>query len=180
MVQDERHKIITDLFRSKELSECIAKMHPTHLQEELRSEVFLVLCELPEDRLNAMHSEGRLGYYALRTIMNMAHSSTSSFFKMFRADYTRQAKDYLRYLSTTKKSRYDHLLMNTQEMVIRDFVSKSEDLSDPDWYEAGIMKVYTVEGTMRAASHKLGIPVKTIHTAINNGKKKIKEKLCSK
>jgi hypothetical protein len=79
-----RDCIITEIFHSSELKQVINKMNPAHLRDELLSEVMLVICQLPEERLIQMYEDGYLKYYVVRTILNMMQSDKSSFFFKFR------------------------------------------------------------------------------------------------
>lgn len=79
-----RDSIISEIFHSSELKQVINKMNPAHLRDELLSEVMLVICQLPEERLIQMYEDGYLKYYVVRTILNMMQSDKSSFFFKFR------------------------------------------------------------------------------------------------
>lgn len=79
-----RDKILTDLFKSKEFNDCISKMKPEHLQDDLKGEVLLILCEMEEGKLMDLHYKGVLRFYTVRTILNLIQSTTSPFYKKFR------------------------------------------------------------------------------------------------
>lgn len=59
-------------------------MQPFELQDELRQELGVILCKIPEDKLIEMSQTQYLLAYALRSIVNMAKSGKSSFFYKFR------------------------------------------------------------------------------------------------
>ena len=79
-----RNSIIEKLWNSQELKEAIAKMQPEDLQDDLRSEIFKVLCEMDEDKLVDMYNRNVLRFYLVRTMLNMTQSSTSQFYKLYR------------------------------------------------------------------------------------------------
>ncbi|RYZ89382.1 MAG: hypothetical protein EOP04_06965 [Proteobacteria bacterium] len=79
-----RDKILSEFYRSKEIEDLIQKMHPEHLREELRQELFLTLCEMPEEKLSAMYLTKQLRFYITRIVLNMVQSSSSPFFKKYR------------------------------------------------------------------------------------------------
>ena len=59
-------------------------MQPEHLREEIRQELFLYLCEMPDDKIIALHLTKSLKFYVTRMVLNMVQSSSSPFFKKYR------------------------------------------------------------------------------------------------
>lgn len=59
-------------------------MQPFELQDELRQELGLILCKIPDEKLFEMSQTQYLLAYTLRSIVNMAKSGKSSFFYKFR------------------------------------------------------------------------------------------------
>lgn len=85
MIEFDRTAVIRDLYESKEVSRAIAKMEPAELRDDLRQEMFVVLCELPEEKLQDMHEKGYIRWYVIRTMLNMATSGRSTFARTFRS-----------------------------------------------------------------------------------------------
>ena len=79
-----RNSIIVQLWDSTELKDAISKMQPEELQDDLRSELFKVLCEMDEDKLIDMHKRNVLKFYLVRTMINMMQSNTSQFYRTYR------------------------------------------------------------------------------------------------
>ena len=79
-----KNSIILELWESRELKEAIDKMQPEDLREDLRSELFKVLCEMDEERLIDMRSRNVLKFYLVRTMVNMMQSNTSQFYRTYR------------------------------------------------------------------------------------------------
>ncbi len=69
-----KNSIILELWESRELKEAIDKMQPEDLREDLRSELFKVLCEMDEERLIDMRTRNVLKFYLVRTMINMMQS----------------------------------------------------------------------------------------------------------
>ena len=76
------------MYRNKDVADAIGKMEPENLRDDLRQEIFQVLCELPEERLLEMHREGWLKWFIVRTMLNMIKSDRSTFHKLFRANFS--------------------------------------------------------------------------------------------
>ena len=79
-----KNEIITEFYRRKEFNDCINKQEPEHLRDDLRAEVMLILLETSEEKIKALHEKDELKYYAVRIILNLIQSKTSSFFKKYR------------------------------------------------------------------------------------------------
>ena len=82
-----KNEIIAKLWDSKEVNEAFSKMHPVELQYDLKAEVFLVLCEMNEDKLIGLYERNELKFYIVRTMLNMIKSDRSNFYKSYR-NYT--------------------------------------------------------------------------------------------
>jgi hypothetical protein len=79
-----KNTILSDLYQSKELAELINKMHPEHLREDLKQELFLTLCETQDQKIIDLHNRKQLKFYVTRIVLNMIASNTSPFYKKYR------------------------------------------------------------------------------------------------
>lgn len=84
----DRREIIEQFYLSKNFNDCINKMDPPELRDDLREEVIMVICELPYEKLMQMHSRNELQFFAVRTILNMIKSDTSEFYRKYRRTFT--------------------------------------------------------------------------------------------
>lgn len=84
-----KNEIVGELFTSKEFNDCIAKMEPDHLRDDLKAEVALILLETPDDKIVAIYSSGpmALKYYTVRIILNLIQSKRSAFYKKYRQPF---------------------------------------------------------------------------------------------
>lgn len=145
----QRDKILTDLFNSKEFNNCIRKMEPASLQEELKAEVCLVMCEIDAAKLIGLHERGELKYYAARVVINMIKSGTSEFYKKFReaahrqrflfSNITNGSQDTIRgaenaYSVQTELASEDDYRYNKYIEEIKAVLSY-EDTDTPEWLE---------------------------------------------
>lgn len=117
MLPKTRHQIIGELFRSKEFNDCIGKMQPEHLREDLKAEVMVALCELDEARLIEIYKTGGLTYYTVRIILNMIQSNTSPFYKKYRQVFN-QFMD-----GTNAVEEIDHELEGERVVEIKNYIS---------------------------------------------------------
>jgi DNA-directed RNA polymerase specialized sigma24 family protein len=150
-----REEIITSLYQSKEVNEAIQKMEPAELRDDLKSEMFLALMELPEDRLLKMHEQGFLKFYLVRMMLNMIKSDRSSFFNKYR----RQIKH-----SPEPEEREPDYDLN----------DITEQVKDLHWYEQDLVFSYILNGcNATELSRKVGIPRRSIDYTLKLVRKKI-------
>ena len=151
------------MYNSPEINEAIGKMQPYELQEDLRQEVFLVLCEMNEEKLFEMYEQGYLKYFIVRTILNMAKSDRSNFYKKFRQLYQEIPLSY-----EVKKEEYDETLVEKLE----------EGMQVLHWYEAELLKLYAENGkNLLAISRDTKIPYRSLLKTIRKAKILLKYKI---
>jgi hypothetical protein len=83
----DKNKIIEQYWLNEEVNQAFAKMQPEELQYDLRVEVFMVLLEMPNEKLFGLHERGEIRFYIVRTMLNMIKSDRSQFWKKYR-NYT--------------------------------------------------------------------------------------------
>jgi len=155
-----KNEILAQYWTSKEVNDAFDKMHPEELQYDLKAEVFLVLCEMNEDKLVGMYERNELKFYIVRIMLNMIKSDRSTFYKNYR---------------------------NYTEFVDQDFVSDDYDRTNMfekleanmdglHWYNKEILKLYAIDFKKNAKelSRKTGIPYMSIIRTINKTKKQMK------
>lgn len=160
---NKRDFIIQEMYLSRDINDAIGKMNPNDLQDDLRQEVFLVLCEMDESKLFEMYDGGYLKYFIVRTILNMAKSDRSNFYKRFRQVYAEIPVTY-----EIKKEEYDETLMNKLE----------KGLEVLHWYEAELLKLYANNGkNLLAISRETKIPYRSLIKTIRKAKILMKYKI---
>lgn len=192
-----KDRILTDLFKSEEFNSCIGKMKPAHLQDDLRSEVILILCESDEEKILNLHESGGLRYYTVRIILNLIQSSSSPFYKKYRSMFdTRDPK-----ATQNDKSGIDNgdaylesLLQQEAEsdqeyagqvfsiLEKREVKENQEDaallaVDDLYWYDQQIVKLYMRLGNFRAIEKETGIPWESCYKTFKKACKQIKDKV---
>jgi hypothetical protein len=156
-----KNKILAEYWTLKEVNDAFAKMHPEELQYDLKAEVFLVLCEMNEDKLIGMYERNELKFYIVRIMLNMIKSDRSNFYKSYR-NYTEYVDN-----DTEVEVNFDK----------SDLVDKLEkNLEGLHWYNKEILKLYAIDFKKNAKelSRKTGIPYMSIVRTINKTKKQMK------
>lgn len=142
-------------------------MEPDHLRDDLKQEVILIICELPEDRVLQLHNDKALDFYTVRVILNQIKSKTSPFAKKYRS--------VVQELSNNETSEDIEL----EERELREALEDTaiQEVDRLHWYNKGLIELYVRHGNFRAVEKETGIPFgscyKTIKKSLNQIKKKV-------
>jgi hypothetical protein len=160
LVKQIRDNIISELYESKDINDAINKMEPYWLRDDLKSEVFLVLCEMNEERLFQMYNDGYLKYFIVRTILNMAKSDRSNFARTFRRVY-----EPIEDIGSTEP--YD-------ESLTTKLYASMEILH---WYEKEIFRLFSETGNLLQVSRDTNIPYRSLLKTIKKVRLLLKYKI---
>lgn len=154
-----RNDILVEFWNSEEVNTAISKMHPIELQDELKSELFLILAEMEELKLIELYEKKQLKFYLVRIMLNLVQSTDKKFYRKFR--------DFVEYTPIEKP---DIPQSDPTENL-------SEIFEDLYWYNKEIFRLYTYEfnRNARELSRATGIPYMSIIRTINQTKKGLKK-----
>ena len=155
-----KNEILAQYWTSKEVNDAFDKMHPEELRYDLKAEVFLVLCEMNDEKLVGLFERNELKFYIVRIMLNMIKSDRSTFYKNYR-NYTEFVdQDYV-------SDDYDRTNM---------FEKLETNMNGLHWYNKEILKLYAIDFKKNAKelSRKTGIPYMSIIRTINKTKKQMK------
>lgn len=154
-----RSEIIAELWENEEVNTAFSKMHPIELQYDLKAEVFLVLCEMDEEKLIGMYERKEIRFYIVRCMLNMAKSDRSTFWKQYR--------NYIEYEEKDTSERF-------QEDITSKMVKGLENLH---WYQREILNLYTFEFNKNAKelSRETGIPYMSIIRSLKQTKTELRK-----
>ncbi len=155
----DRNGIISELWSSSDLNEALKKMKPVEIQEDLKSELFLIICEIEESKLIDLYDKKQLKFYIVRIMLNLVQSSKNKFFKNYR--------NFEEYNETEKPDETE------QPIEVMEFI---EGLY---WYQKEILKLYTFDFNKNAKelSRQTGIPYMSLIRTLNQTKKELKKKI---
>lgn len=158
-----RNEILIEFWQSKEVNAAFRKMHPVELQEDLKSEVFLILAELPYDKLIDLYDKKQLRFYVVRIMLNLVQNNKTPFYKKFRNFVEFTAKEIV-------------------EVEQNDITSKIVDsFDDLHWYKKELIRLYAEEFNCNAKklSRSTKIPYMSIIRTLNIIKQELKTKIRS-
>jgi hypothetical protein len=162
-----KNQIIEELYKSREFNDCINKMEPEHLRDDLKAEVVLILLEIDEVKLMEIHGKGALKFFTARIIINQVFSKTSPFYKQYRQQFN-EINDRFAYEETDIEERA------TREEIEEKMLSEIDNLY---WYNAGIVKLYMKLGNFRAIERDTGIPYASAYKTVKKSFNEIKQKV---
>jgi hypothetical protein len=162
-----KNKILAEFWDLKEVNEAFGKMQPEELRYDLKAEVFLVLCEMDEQKLIGLYERNELRFYIVRTMLNMIKSDRSTFYKNYRNHIEFVASDLNREIKR----------INDEPTDLIDKLEKN--LEGLHWYNKEILKLYAIDFKKNAKelSRKTGIPYMSIVRTINKTKKQMKQNI---
>lgn len=193
-----RNQIISQLFTGKNFNDCIRKMEPDHLQEDLRMEVIAIVCEWTDERIIGLHDRKELDFFVVRVILNQMQSNSSPFYKKFRQPsgevvYEENRKEDFytaleHYNRMPGNSEYKNIFLATPSFLEEDEqINQRQEREDKEdkaigevgnlhWYNAELIRLWTELGNYRAIARVTGIPhvscFHTIRKSINELKQK--------
>jgi len=156
-----RNEILTEFWSSREVNEAISKMKPVELQEDLKSEVFLILAELDQQKLVDLYDRKQLRFYIVRIMLNLVQSTDKKFYRKYR--------DFVEWVEVEKE--------DVKEVDITEgILNHVEGLY---WYQKEILRLYAFEfnGNARELSRKTGIPYMSIIRTLNQTKNELRKKI---
>lgn len=163
-------QIIERLYKSKNFTDCIGKMEPVQLQDDLRQEVALIVCEMPEEKIIGLFHEGKLEFYVVRIILNLVNNNQNKFYKTFRErnyqywdDVPQGEEDREGWIPGLIKFDTEPEHEKKERLEERAIREQMEDITLEEidrlyWYDAEMIRLYLKLGTFRAMQKQTGIP----------------------
>jgi len=161
-----RDQIISELYNCHQIDDCISKKITRTNQADFKQELFVFIAEMNERQLLSLYEQGRIKFYIVRMILNMACNR-----------FTRFHKTYLdkRIVYDTDKV-YD-LISDQQDYNEREgkIISEIDKLDNQFGTPALRMMAILVSrhGSQREVSRLTGVPC----SVISRGLKKVREHL---
>lgn len=166
-----KNQIIENLFTGKNFTDCIGKMEPRHLQEDLKMEVISIVCEWPEEKIVQLYKDKALEFYVVRVILNQATSPRSGFYYKFRKD---QAVELTANIPDNKEDQREREVKETIEHIALEEINKLY------WYDAEMIRLYMKLGSFRAIEEHTGIPFISCYKNIKKSLATLKKKAIEK
>jgi hypothetical protein len=153
------------MYVDPDVEQAIQKMNPAELRDDLRQEVFIVLCEMDEERLMSMHQQGYLKFFLVRTMLNMIKSDRSTFYNKFRKPVVEWNE---------RMDKHDEKEEDNTELIAK----LNDRMSEIHWYAAKVFELYSQNGkNIMALSRETKIPYRSLFKTIRAVKNLMRQEL---
>lgn len=154
--------MIDQLYRDKRIDEACKKIAKGNdLWQDLKQELFVVLCEYDQSKLKEIIDKKQIMYFIVRILLNFYNSKTSTFYKKFK--HINDEVIDLKYIKQLEDESYSDEL---------DKIELAFEQANLSWYERGIAKLYIEEKSFRKLSAKLDIPTRSLCETMKDVKRK--------
>lgn len=167
-----KNAIIEKLFTGKNFRDCISKMEPDHLRDDLKQDIILKICELPDEKVMGLYSRGELEFYTTRVIINETRNKYNGFFKRYMVTHVPITEQHLE-----SKGEDDGMDDRETREVLEDFAI--EQINSLYWYDAEMIKLYLEHGNYRAIQKVTGIPYVSCYKNIQKSIKLLQSRVFS-
>lgn len=146
-----KNQILTIFYSSDELNRMLKKHDGGAGNDDLKSELMLVLCSQPEEKIIELHEKKQLMYFATGIVQRMIFQKGSKFTRTYR-------KTYLEYTDNHEQEQesYDKE-KDVKEQKVFDVIEK-----DLHWVEKSMLQIYLQKGGLYKAAQATGIPVRQV------------------
>lgn len=164
-----KNQIITEFYLGKPLNDMLKKFDAGAGQEDLKSELFSVLCNYPEDKIIQIHESKQLMFFATGIVQRMIFQKNSKFHRTYR-------KCIYEY-----EERHDqqHEEYDVEKDKIETEVGEAVDRS-LHWVEKSMLQIYLDAGSKKQASRITGISYRQVSNIINKAKRKVQTQTSGK
>lgn len=172
-----KNQLIAIIINSPSINNTLNQLQPAHLRDDIRQYFYLLILELPEEKLQAAYNrcDTCLEAFAGTIIRNQFKSSTSPFYKLYREnkDTTAAVEHYYKVIGTdTEIEKEIQLTEQTNVDNVLDFLRAVHPK------KTTLFKEYYLKGkTIKQISQKYNIKYRTVHHTIRETEKLIKEHL---
>lgn len=155
----DKNGIIIELWNSKDLNDALKNMRPVEIQDDLKSELFLIIAEIDESKLIDLYNKKQLKFYIVRIMLNLVQSTKNKFYRNFR--------------------NFEELTPVEKADEIYEQIEVINHLENLYWYQKEIFKLYTFDfnKNARELSRQTGIPYMSIIRTLNQTKKELKKSI---
>jgi hypothetical protein len=155
----DKNKIIEQYWLNDEVNQAFAKMQPEELQYDLKVEVFMVLLEMDDAKLDGLYERNEIRFYIVRTMLNMIKSDRSQFWKKYR--------NYTEFNGKEVAEVENESVIDVMEQGIEKL----------HWYQKEILRLYTFDFNKNAKelSRQTGIPYMSIIRTLKQTKSELKK-----
>jgi DNA-directed RNA polymerase specialized sigma24 family protein len=163
--------IVEELLRDKRIWQACQRLHYRQA-EDLYQELFVILCEAPPEKLEAMKQSGYLHYWIIRTLCNMI-TPTGRFYKKYIVTYDDYGEgEKLKSEAEEKEPDYAATGAEVKRMLCE---IERKGQSEFGWYKVNLLKLFVEKRNILEMQRMTGIPYNTIKNDLLSFKRELRE-----
>lgn len=152
-------------------------MKPSHLHDDLKSEVVVELMMLPVERLMAMRERGELIYFAVKIVKNFVTGGHSKFNRTYRRTFVDTVPENLpdhglngRVVKEKDEEPILEMLLRIKKLAYQKNPTYIHELLDNvGWYKQYMISLYMKLGSYDLMSQETGIPKFSCFDSVRQG-----------
>jgi hypothetical protein len=173
------HQIIERIYKDKQINKLIDKLDPPELREDLRQEFAMVLFSYDCRKLQEYDQAGKLLFFSIRVLMNMATGVNGYFYRTYRKDNSDRIKEYLTASEPSKKRIVDNEKNGNAADAARNLLDQKLMGDANDAHESIIFdKFIELQSVMKVAKY-YGIPRRHVHEVVQKTRAELKREIKS-
>lgn len=179
-----RNEIITQLFSCKKFNDCLRKVRPMDIQDDLKSEVMLIMLQQPDGRIRKLHEHGNLSFFAIRVLLNMVSKSGTGFIAKYmmkcepESAIPQMQYDELngRVVKEQQQDPVYELLIGIKKLAYQKQPTYLPSLEKKiSWYKQYILSLYMKLGSYRLIEKETGIPWESCYKTVKETMVELKQ-----
>lgn len=169
-------EIISQLYQSQDLDDCITKIVKQKYREDFRQELFVIILDMPEDKIVQLYNNSVLKYFVVRICLNLVRQKRNIYHKKYlihehhNVDYAWEET-----LVTDSIDLTDRIIEEKKEQDMCNHIESNLEGVFGTHYYKSLVKLIAEKGSMREVSRQTGIHISSISKAV----KKVREHLQS-
>ena len=162
--------ILSELYTSPELDHMLAKFNAGGGQQDLKSELFVVLCEKPEQAIIDLWSKKQLMFFCTGVVKRMLFQKNNRFHRTYRTDVFEYNDAIFEEPNDDSRKERESQLQAMEKAIEKDL----------HWVEKAMVKLHQELGSMERISKETKISMKQVARIYSKGKEKIKTAMSGK
>ncbi len=174
-----RDEILQSLTERKDLKNHINKLTGgnKYYREEMYQELFLILAEMPNEKLEQIYKDGYLDFWIIKIISNQFKSSTSTYHHKVR----KPIQNKVDHISRSGLDTLDELPGSDEQNMTPILLQELDNVIDNlFWYDQQLLRLYLEEGSIKRVSKRTDINPSYIGESLAKSKKVIRTQLTNK
>jgi DNA-directed RNA polymerase specialized sigma24 family protein len=164
------HTILSEFYQSPELNQMLGKFNAGGGQDDLKSELFAVLCEKQESTIIELWAKKQLMFFATGIVQRMIFQKGNRFHRRYRQQVFEYSEAIYNEPTDDSRIEKEKRLQAMEEAIDKEL----------HWVERAMIKLHQELGSMERISKETKISMKQVERIYKKGKEKIRTAMTGK